>query len=218
MNNIRSSSLSFHLYEPIKKYQEYVYMYYLYIKALSCKFVFEYLERINRKLMPFYIYKVYAYPANDLKKRIDISEDYFDGYTVTPTHKYPRIEYRCIWKSKKYKLNSIVDFKTDTKEIVEEDTVPILLPSITKINDPCLSHFTRKRTNVFIVQAFLCDETNCIDATKTLLKFAGPNQDFFQQPIITKWILKENQRYDYLQILYSNGKLVKYTMSEEISN
>ena len=55
------------LHEPVKKYREYTYMYYLYIKALLCKVFFEYLDRFNRKVMPFYIYKIYAYPSDELK-------------------------------------------------------------------------------------------------------------------------------------------------------
>lgn len=210
---MQSSSLTYYINQPMKKYRENTYMYFLYFKALLFKTFFEYMDRFNRKVMPFYIYKIYAYPSDELKERVDISSDYFDGFAVAPTKSFPRIEYRCIWKNKKYKINSVQNFGTN----LDTDTIPILLPSLTKINDPCLSSFAGKCRKKFIVQAFLCDNTDCVDVTKRLIKLAGPKHNFFEQPIISKWILKSPvEKYNYLQILYSNGDVMKYTMSEEI--
>ena len=209
------SSLSYYKFinKKYREYGEYTYMQYLYIKALLCKTFFEYMDRLNRKVMPFYIYKIYAYPSDELKKRVDISDDFFNGFAVAPKKYFPRIEYRCIWKNKKYKINSVQNFDTD----LNTDTIPILLPSVTRLNDPCLSSFTGRCKKDFIVQACLFNDTHCVDVTKRLNKFAGPNHNFFNQPIITKWILKDpTHKYDYLQILYSNGELIKFTMSEEI--
>ena len=216
-SNVAYTYFMNYIYKPLKINQEYVYMYCFYLVALFRKKVLEYIDKFNRNSMPYHVYKVYAYPADELKNRRDISNDYFDGFTIVPSKAFPRIEYRCIWKSKKYKVNSIQYFGHTPTEIVEENIIPILLPSIQKTNDPCLSTFTRKQVKNFIVQALMFDSERITDVTKRLLKFAGPNQDFFEQPILTKWILKTHlYEQSFLQIMYSNGKLVKYTMSEEI--
>lgn len=206
-------------YINVNEYVKQLYMCYRYLKCLLLKIVYEVYFRSIMKLSPFYVYKVYAYPFDEIQKREDITESYYNGYgnKCTPSANYPRIEYRCLWKGNKYKLTSVRQVSKDENKDV---MIPMLLPKTCNKSDPSLSTFTRKRIDKFVVNACLTGENKQLDVTKSLLKFAGPNHDFFNQPIIVKWILKNPNKileYSVLEIFYSNGELNRYTMSETIN-
>lgn len=190
-----------------------VYLQYLNLKSIISRLIRAGYLRATMPVPPFIVYKVYGYRSNELIDREDITAKYLDGHPVAPSEKFPRLEYRCMWKNKKYKINSMKYFCTK-----DEDVVPIHLPTDAVVIDPCLSCFSRRKTTTFIVDACLCGEDgSASNVYKRLHKFVGPNQDFFNQPFIVKWLLKneiESGLYSHLSVVYSDGKCIKYMMSE----
>ena len=229
MNELSTRKIVFCVARYIDKAVEYMkerYVYFQYVKCLVLKLMYELYFRIIMKITPFYVYKVYAYPYDEMLNRIDITNNYYDGFYTkcTPSIGYPRIEYRCLWKGKKYKVNSLKEIPK--REITEDVTLPMMFPKKCNVNEPCLSIFSRKKVEKYIMEACLtvrndenANDIERIDVTQKILKFAGPNHDFFNQPMIVKWIIKNQNKpieYSYLHIMYSNGQLSKYTMSETV--
>ena len=58
----------------VNEYVKQLYMCYRYLKCLLLKIVYEVYFRSIMKLSPFYVYKAYAYPFDEIQKREDITE------------------------------------------------------------------------------------------------------------------------------------------------
>lgn len=206
-------------YNAVKQLFNDINMIFIYMKCLVVTSVYDLYFRLSCHLAPLYVYKIYAYPYDELKDKVDLTLDFYDGYNIKPSNLFPRIEYRCKWKGKKYKLNSINSEVNENNNA--QPIIPMLFPSRCLVQEPRHSPFCRKGVKRYIVEARLMDEKHRKDkdVTRQLLKYAGPNHDFFNQPILARWLIKDLNKeieYSHLMVLFSDGHLMKYTMSETV--
>lgn len=118
------------------------------------------LDRMSRDAMPFYVYKVLAYPKDEnFQEYKDVTKSFFN--CTLNVHEDKRLEYRFLWNDVKYRyLDTTGSF-------------------------PSFCMMTKKQT--FPIRILNAD-LNGEDVTRHVQKFEGPNGDFFGTKFPWRWM------------------------------
>jgi hypothetical protein len=174
---------------------------YMYTHYTNLKFFY---WKFGTKPMPFTVYKVLKYDTQT-QHEVRLDDVYHNGVLpVCQNDEY--IEYRVMYDRKKYRVVSKCDnFKEPALSLFHKPT--------SSMNDPI--------RNPRIISATLCHKYDNVesDVFNRVLKFAGPNHDFFGQVLKTRWMFANDDLMDEehtLHILYSNGISTQFSPDEHI--
>ena len=163
------------------------------------------IEMSREHIMPYQVYKVTRCNKNICGMEQELSHEYREGvFSKLRLDEY--IEYRVLFRGKKFRCLST------TEQFIEPCLT--VLQKTKEINDP----FKNPR----IISAVMCNKfDNCeVDVFERVLKFAGPNHNFFNQILQTRWIFGDaiDQMNDenMLRIIYSNGIINTFSPNEHI--
>ena len=149
------------------------------------------------------VYRVLRYSTtNDKDSEEDVTSVYAAG-NVPPCTDNQYLEYRVTHKGKSFR---VLSFNNDQR-------------------DPCVSMFHKKMVNPTrkgrIISAMLRDPVSEIseDVYERVMKFAGPNHDFFGTTPIMKWLFMNDDVHDIdadLVLRLSNGRVLVYKPDDVI--
>jgi hypothetical protein len=157
--------------------------------------------------MPYIVYKVNKGTLmNDSQsiKISKISKDFFNGFVPKQNNDFiwDYIEYRVMYKFQKYRIFSL-------KGNIIEPTLHLLQ-----------SHGMKSPLNhPRIIGACLTNKVNDLqeNVLDKILKYAGPNHDFFGQKVKPKWMFNKQVMIDGehdLCIFYTNGSIHSFSTNE----
>lgn len=193
----------------------YVWYYYSYVVNSVYDFYREFVDRLTIPPPPAMVYKVVCFPTvtecaccentdspRDEKPECvccapekDMTHEYQIGRAIRPTPEY-RVEYRVQWKrSRKYR----VVCSRDTDPSPHHDMFASVKP------DP------RKCIAMAVLNNPV--ESKSADVIQRVLKFAGPNHDFFgHNAFRMRWMFEHDDLLpeSELHLLYTDGRLIKY--------
>lgn len=170
-----------------------VAMYTMYYLSCLSSFYGNLIYRLTMKFPPLMVYKVMQV-NNDIDGYEECTDLYFKGQSIK-SRSEQRIEYRVTWNTTKYRV----------------------------INEtPYYDMFLRRETKKTIIMAVLHNPVENVEenVTQRILKFAGPNHDFFgNNNIRMRWMFESDDLLDetVLVLLTSNGSLLRFKPNDMIS-
>lgn len=157
--------------------------------------------RMFEPLEPLRVYKVIKI-HNETRDATEVTTDYFKGMLNPRCNENERYEYRFTWLGTKSRMIS----------------------TFSDVCSPSYTNMTLKTSNshpLYIMSALLFnrDENVCENVIERVLKYAGPNHDFYDKELKMDWLF-ENDDLEiinvFLVIMYSTGKKICFKPGEYI--
>ena len=155
--------------------------------------------RLTEPIQPLRIYKVLK--IKESHDVIDCTNEYLQGNLQLNLNEDERVEYRYMWTDRKNRMIS-----------TNEEMVPNLF---------CMTRKPPKQ--VFIIKAILFneDENLCENVIDRVLKYAGPQHDFYNEQIKMEWLFENDDLEEarvFLFMMYSDGRKQCVRHGEYIKN
>ena len=164
-------------------------MYMMYYYTRAVSFYADVFHRLTMKFPPLMVYKVMQVTEDGYEECTDL---YFKGLSLR-SHSDQRIEHRVTWNGSKYR-------------VVNES--------------PRYEMFTRRETKK-IIMAVLHNPVENVEENviHRVVKFAGPNHDFFESELRMRWMFESDDVLDetVLVLLMSNGAIMKFAPDDFIA-
>lgn len=146
--------------------------------------------RLTMKLPPLMVYKVMRVTDDDGYE--ECTDLYFKGLPLK-SHPDQRVEHRVTWNGSKYR-------------VIDEA--------------PRYDMFLRRETKK-IIMAVLHNPVEDVEENviQRVVKFAGPNHDFFESEVRMRWLFESDDVLDetVLVLLMSDGAILKFAPDDVIS-
>lgn len=163
--------------------------YMMYYYSYVVTFYSDLFNRLTMKFPPLMVYKVMQVTDDGYEECTDL---YFKGLPLK-SHSDQRIEYRVTWNRAKYR-------------VVNES--------------PRYDMFLRRDAKK-IIMAVLHNPVENVEENviQRVVKFAGPNHDFFETDVRMRWLFESDDVLDetVLVLLMSNGAILKFEPDDVIS-